>query len=199
MKGLDTTPAKKFSSQFLSNLKKLSNTQFNKMIQQLQRDKSFPIIVPPFQGPTYKHIIPLLKRLGLKPGYKLKLPEYNILTASEVSFGYLYIAKLEHIGEMKAHSRSTGPTVGKTLQPTGGKRREGGQRMGEGDTWALFSYNCNKLASEFFGPLSDDVKSKNEMISEIIQTGETHFKKTKSSPTRDLLSAYFTSLMLTGE
>jgi DNA-directed RNA polymerase beta subunit len=198
MKGLDTTKDKKFSTGFMTNLKKLSDTQFKLMVSQIQSNGWFPIIVPPFKGPTYKNIIPLLKKLGLKTGYKMKLPEFNITTASNVSFGYLYIAKLEHIGSMKAHSRSTGPTVGKTLQPTGGKRREGGQRMGEGDTWALASYNCPKLLSEFFGPLSDDIKSKNEMITEIIQTGSAGFRETKTSPTKELLNAYFTSLMLAG-
>ena len=136
--------------------------------------------------------------MDLKTGYHLKLPEFNTKTKSAVPVGYLYISKLEHIGEMKVQSRSTGPTVGKTLQPTAGKQREGGQKMGEGDTWALASYNCPIMLSEFFGPLSDDVVTKNEMITEIVQTGDTDFKPTKSSPTKDLLNAYFIGLMLGG-
>ena len=79
------------------------------------------------------------------------------------------------------------------------KRKEGGQKIGEGDTWALASYNCPTVLSEFFGPMSDDHVSKNEMISEIIQNGKTDFKETKVSPTRDLLKAYFISLMLGGK
>jgi DNA-directed RNA polymerase beta subunit len=137
-----------------------------------------------------------MKKLGLKAGYKLTLPEYNTKTATDVPFGYLYMAKLEHIGEMKAHSRSTGRMVEKTGQPTAGKRREGGQRMGEGDTWAMASYNCPTLLSEFFGPLSDDRVTKREIITEIIQNGDADFRQPKSSPTKELLNAYFTSLML---
>ena len=196
MKGLDTTPGKKFGIKFMSNLSKLSAGQFKTMINQIEQTGFFPIIVPPFQGPTYKQILPLLKKLGLKSGYNLALPEFNTKTQSAVPFGYLYIAKLEHIGEMKAHSRSTGPTVGKTLQPTAGKSREGGQRMGEGDTWALASYNCPTLLAEFFGPLSDDQVTKNEILTEIIQKGEANFRPAKTSPTKELLNAYFTSLML---
>ena len=108
------------------------------------------------------------------------------------------MAKLEHIGKDKLHARSTGPMVGKIGQPTGGKSREGGQRMGEGDTWALASYNCPTLLSEFFGPMSDDVVTKNEILTEIIQTGSAEFKPTKVSPTKDLLNAYFTSMMIKG-
>ena len=86
--------------------------------------------------------------------------------------------------------------VGKTLQPTAGKRREGGQRMGEADTYALLSYNCPLTLSEFFGPLSDDVVTKNEIITDIIQTGEADWRETKASPTKDLLNAYFIAMML---
>ena len=196
MRGLDTTPEQKYSIKFINNIKKLSTSQFKKMIDQIEQTGFFPIIIPPFQAPTYKQILPLLKKLGLKAGYNLTLPEFNTKTKNPVPFGYLYMTKLEHIGEMKAHSRSTGPTVGKTLQPTGGKRREGGQRMGEGDTWSLCSYNCPTLLAEFFGPLSDDKKTKNEIITEIIQNGEADFRPAKTSPTKDLLNAYFTSLML---
>lgn len=196
MNGLDTTPNKSFGLRFMANLKKLSDAQFKLMIDQIEHKGFFPIIIPPFQAPNFKHIIPLMKQLGLKSGYHMSLPEFNTKTVGAVAFGYLYIAKLEHIGEMKAHSRSTGPTVGKTLQPSGGKSREGGQRMGEGDSWALASYNCLTILSEMFGPLSDDHVTKNEILTEIIQTGDADFRPTKTSPTRDLLNAYFTSLML---
>ena len=198
MAGLDKTEGSKFSTQFINNLNKLSTQQYNKMVSQIKQAGFIPMIMPPFQAPTYKHILPVLKKFGLKTGYKLKLPEYNTTTRTPVPFGYLYMSKLEHIGEAKAHSRSTGPMVGKIGQPTGGKSREGGQRMGEGDTWAMASYNCPKLLSEFFGPLSDDVVTKNEILTEIIQTGSADFRPPKSSPTRDLLNAYFTSMMLKG-
>ncbi len=198
MGGLDTSPGSKFSTQFINNLKKLSPGQYKKMASQIKQSGFIPMIMAPFQAPTYKHILPLLKKLGLKSGYNLKLPEFNTKTKNPVPFGYLYMSKLEHIGEAKAHARSTGPMVGKIGQPTGGKSREGGQRMGEGDTWALASYNCPVLMSEFFGPMSDDVVTKNEILTEIIQTGSADFKPTKVSPTKDLLNAYFTSMMLKG-
>jgi len=166
------------------------------MVNQIKTTGFVPIIIPPFKSPTYKQIGEALKILGLKTGYHLKLPEYNTKTKSPVPFGYTYISKLEHLGAEKIHTRSTGPVQGKTFQPLGGKRREGGQRMGEADVYSLLGYNTPKLISEFFGPLSDDQVTKNEMISEIVQTGTVDFKATKTNPTKDLLNAYFISLML---
>ena len=193
---LDRSKNQKFSNRFINNISKLSAPQFNKMVEQIKTNNSVPIIIPPFQGPTYKNILAALKVLGLKTAYHMKLPEYNTKTKNAVPFGYQYMSKLEHIGEMKIHTRSTGPTATKTKQPLAGKRREGGQRMGEGDTWALAAYNCTTILSEMFGPLSDDVATKNEIITDIIQTGDAEFRTTKVSPTKDLLNSYFVSLML---
>ena len=193
---VDITSNKEFTKTFVSKIKALSQTQFKKMVDQIRSSGFVPMVVPPFKSPSHKHIANALKILKLKPAYHLTLPEFGTKTKYEVPVGYMYITKLEHIGSEKLHSRSTGPTVGKTLQPTGGKRREGGQRIGEGDTHAIISYNCPLVLSEFFGPLSDDVVSKNEIITDIIQTGDAKFRTTKSSPTKDLLNAYFVAMMI---
>jgi DNA-directed RNA polymerase subunit beta len=196
MSNLDNSKDQKFSKTLINNISKLSDNQFKAMVNQISSSGYVPIIIPPFKAPSHKNIKEALKVLGLKSGYKLKLPEFNTTTRNEVPFGYVYMSKLEHIGANKIHSRSTGPTVGKTMQPTAGKRREGGQRMGEHDTWALLSYNCPLALSEFFGPLSDDVVTKKELEADIVQTGVADYRETKASPTKDLLNAYFVSLML---
>jgi DNA-directed RNA polymerase beta subunit len=196
---LDNTKNKKISTSLIATMTAMSDVKYKKMLEQIQKDKFIPIVIPPFQSPKHKSILEVLKLLKLKTGYKLKLPEYNTKTQNAVPFGYEYVSKLEHISDAKLHARSTGPTTGKVGQPTAGKRKEGGQRIGEGDTWALTSYNCPTILSELFGPMSDDFVSKNEMMSEIIQNGRTDFKETKMSPTRDLLKAYFISLMLGGQ
>ncbi len=193
---LDMSNNKQHTTKYINQLNRMSDTEFKMMIQQIRTNTMMPIIVPPFKSPNNIAIMKALKYLKLKTAYRLTLPEFNIKTKNPVSVGYLYMAKLEHIGDMKLHARSTGPTVSKTLQPTAGKRREGGQRFGEGDSWALISYNVPKTMSEFMGPLSDDIKTKNEMITDIIQTGEARFRETQSSPTKDLLNAYFTGMML---
>jgi len=196
---IDKTKNNSFSSKLISNMQALSKGQFDKFIEQVKKDKSIPIIIPPFKSPADKEILKVLKVLGLKTGYPIKLPEYNTYTQTDVPVGYMYFMKLEHIGSEKIHSRSTGPMTQKTGQPTAGKRREGGQRMGEMDTYSLASYNCPMLLAEFFGPLSDDSVTKTEIIKDIVQTGSAEYRTPKVSPGRDLLGAYFVALMLGGK
>ncbi|MHA1167462.1 MAG: hypothetical protein ACTSRU_06545 [Candidatus Hodarchaeales archaeon] len=174
----------------------MSAAMFKVLINQVQKSEFYPIIVPPFQSPDHKHIKKALTILGLKTGYKLTLPEYNTKTGRAVPCGYMYISKLEHLGAEKIYGRSTGPVTGKTGQPTSGKRREGGQRLGELDTYSFISYNAPHVLAEFMGPLSDDYITKEEILAEIIQTGEAEYKEPKVSPGRDLLNSYFVSLML---
>ena len=193
---LDNTVGKKISGGVISYVASLSATGFKNLVIQIKTFGFIPLIIPPFKSPSLDQVMEALKLLGLKAGYNLYLPEYNTKTEYAVPVGYSYASKLEHIGAMKIYGRSTGPVTGKTGQPTSGKRREGGQRMGEQDTYSLISYNCPALIAEFFGPLSDDAVSKNEIISDIIQRGHAEFRPAKVSPVKDLLTSYFISLML---
>jgi len=193
---LDTSPNKRNTTTLVAGLSRLSPANFKVLLNQLQESKFYPIIVPPFQSPNNKHIKAAMKVLGLKTGYKLTLPDHNAKTARGVPCGYMYISKLEHLGSEKIYGRSTGPVTGKTGQPTSGKRREGGQRLGELDTYSFISYNAPHVLAEFMGPLSDDYITREEILAEIIQTGEAGYKEPKVSPGRDLLNSYFVSLML---
>ena len=193
---LDNTDGKKISNGVISYVAGLSSSGFKTLINQIRTFGFVPIIVPPFKSPKLDQVMDVLKVLNLKASYHLHLPEYNVKTQHPVPVGYAYASKLEHIGEMKIYGRSTGPVTGKTGQPTSGKRREGGQRLGEQDTYSLISYNCPALLAEFLGPLSDDAVSKNEIVSDIIQRGHAEFRIAKVSPVKDLLTSYFISLML---
>ena len=184
------------SRRFITNFKAMNDRQFMNFVEQVRQRKGMSIIIPPFKSPDYKDIAKALKILGLESGYKLKLPEYNMDTHTEVPVGYMYFLKLEHIGKEKIHGRSEGPTVSKTQQPTAGKAQEGGQRMGEMDTYSFISYNALTTLAESFGALSDDSKSRNEMVSEIVKTGETTFRAPQKAPVKELLNFYFTGLMI---
>jgi DNA-directed RNA polymerase beta subunit len=195
---LDNSKKQEYSTNFINNLQKLNDSQFSLLWEQINNKNMFPIIIPPFKAPNYKMIKNALNSLDLKTKYKLYLPEFNCYTNYEVPFGYMYIYKLEHMGDMKIHSRSTGPVTGKVLQPTAGKAREGGQRLGEQESLSFVSYGALLSLAEFFGPLSDDHVTKNEIISDIIQTGHAAYRFPKTNPAKDLLNAYFTSLMISG-
>jgi len=193
---LDISTNKATTQLLEKGLKNLSDSQYKLMIETIKRSGFFPLIIPPFKSPGNKGIKLALSAVGAKPGYKLKLPEFNTETESDVPIGYMYISKLEHLAEMKLHGRSTGPTTGQTAQPTAGKRKEGGQRLGELDSYTFISYNCINVLAEMMGPLSDDYKTRDEIIADIVQNGSAEYREAKISPARDLLNSYFISLML---
>lgn len=193
---LDMSPNKKTTQMLVANLSRLSPTNFKKLVDQVKETGFYPIIIPPFKAPKHTDIKNALKVLGLKTAYNLKLPEFNVKTKKAVPVGYSYISKLEHLGDSKIYGRSTGPVTGKTAQPTSGKKHEGGQRLGELDTYSFISYNCPSVLAEFMGPLSDDYITREEILAEIVQTGSAKYKEPKISPARDLLNSYFISLML---
>jgi len=194
---LDMSKNKSATTRLVRNINSLTPIRYKEFIAQIKKTGFYPIIIPPFQAPGEPEIQKALKVLNLKSKYKLKLPRYNgIKTFNAVPCGYQYISKLEHLGDAKLHARSTGPMISKTLQPTGGKAREGGQRIGELDSYSFISYNCPNVLAEFNGPLSDDFVTKEEMLSEIIQNGNTEYKVAKYSPAKELLNSYFISLML---
>jgi len=194
---LDGTKNKMYSNNILSGVSKMSASRYSKMIEQVKFIKGFPILIPPFKSPKLSAIQQCLKVLGLQTGYQLFLPEFSTNTNKKVPVGYMYITKLEHMANMKIHARSIGSYTSKTLQPPAGKAREGGQRMGEQESWSLLSSNAPTVLSEFFGPLSDDMKTKQEIISDIVTGGEAKFRQPKISPSRELLAAYFTGLGIT--
>lgn len=196
---LDTSDNKIFSEDFIRKILKMSNTDYYNFIEQIIKNKYFPLIIPPFKAPNYKAIREVMNGLKLESGYNLYLPEYGTYTQYKVPVGYMYFYKLEHLGDLKIHARSTGTVTGKYMQPTQGKRSGGGQRTGELDSYSLTSYGALLTLQEMLGPMSDDHKSKNEMLADIIQTGETTYRKPQVSPTKDLLKAYFVSMMLTYE
>jgi len=193
---LDTSKNRKNTETLVRGLSNLSKSAYDKLVYNVKKSGFYPIIIPPFQAPGHKSIRSALKMLGLKSAYYLTLPEYNTKTKSPVPVGYMYIYKLEHLGEAKIYGRSTGPVTGKISQPTSGKQRDGGQRLGELDTYSFISYNCPNVLAEFMGPLSDDYITREEILAEIIQTGAAKYKEPKVSPARDLLNSYFVSLML---
>jgi len=193
---LDMSKNKTTTTTLVNNLSKLPAPIFKQLVDEVKKTEYYPIIIPPFLSPKHTDIENALKIVGLKTAYNLTLPAYNTKTASKVPVGYMYISKLEHMGDAKIYGRSTGPVTSKTLQPTSGKRHEGGQRLGELDTYSFISYNCPNVLAEFMGPLSDDYITKDEIMADIIQKGNAEYREPKISPVKDLLNSYFISLML---
>ena len=66
-----------------------------------------------------------------------------------ITVGFSYILKLNHLVDNKIQARSVGSYAVATEQPLSGRSRNGGQRLGEMEVWALegfgAAYNLKEL------------------------------------------------------
>jgi DNA-directed RNA polymerase beta subunit len=193
--------SKRYSKNLIQYLKKISNTEYNIVKQEIRDKRFFPIIVVPFKAPSRENVLKALSVMSLKPEYKLKIKlqeedDREIIT-SPVAVGYMYIFRLEHISDKKLHTRSTGAYQAGTLAATAGKKRDGGVLVGEYDVYGLLAYDAKTVISEVFGSLSGDHATKYELISEIIRTGKAAFRKGKTNPSQDMFVQHMVSMHLT--
>ena len=79
-----------------------------------------------------------------------------------------YFLKLIHLVDDKIHTRSTGPYSLITQQPLGGRSRQGGQRFGEMEVWALEAFGAAYTLQELLTLKADDIIGRNETLIAII-------------------------------
>lgn len=197
---MDNTKNKVLSTNLIKSLKSLTEEQYTRFINQIIDDGYvMPIYVPPFKEPNSGMINDAMKILGLKKNYYLTLPEFKSKTMEPVAVGYLYYKKLEQQSSYKQSVRSTGRYNSTSGQATAGKAQGGGQRVGEMDTYALISHGAINTLKELFGPLSDDRKTKDEIISEIINTGGSDYKESSKSQSISRLEVFLHGMMITND
>nr|AYQ94417.1 RNA polymerase beta subunit protein b [Chloromonas rosae] len=85
-----------------------------------------------------------------------------------VTVGYAYMLKLVHLVDDKIHARSTGPYSLVTQQPLRGRSKQGGQRLGEMEVWALEGYGAAFTLLEMLTIKSDDMTGRMTLWSNLI-------------------------------
>ncbi|MBV7316444.1 DNA-directed RNA polymerase subunit beta [Shewanella sp. NIFS-20-20] len=129
-----------------------------------------PVATPAFDGAKESEIKQMLELAGLPTSGQLKL--FDGRTGNEfereVTVGYMYMLKLNHLVDDKMHARSTGSYSLVTQQPLGGKAQFGGQRFGEMEVWALEAYGAAYTLQEMLTVKSDDVNGRTQMYKNIV-------------------------------
>jgi DNA-directed RNA polymerase subunit beta len=129
-----------------------------------------PTATPVFDGANEAEIKALLQLADLADSGQSRLSDGRTGQPfdREVTVGYMYMLKLNHLVDDKMHARSTGPYSLVTQQPLGGKAQFGGQRFGEMEVWALEAYGAAYTLQEMLTVKSDDVQGRTKMYKNIV-------------------------------
>ncbi|ABC32869.1 DNA-directed RNA polymerase, beta subunit [Hahella chejuensis KCTC 2396] len=132
--------------------------------------KGVPMATPVFDGAKEKEIKEMLRLADMDDSGQVWL--YDGRTGErferQVTVGYMYMLKLNHLVDDKMHARSTGSYSLVTQQPLGGKAQFGGQRFGEMEVWALEAYGAAYTLQEMLTVKSDDVNGRTKMYKNIV-------------------------------
>ncbi|MCD8350262.1 MAG: DNA-directed RNA polymerase subunit beta [Planctomycetaceae bacterium] len=136
---------------------------------------NFRAVTPVFDGATEDEIHAALREAGLPEDGKAVL--YDGRTGEpfheKVTVGNMYMIKLHHLVAEKIHARATGPYSLITQQPLGGKARNGGQRFGEMEVWALEAYGAANILQELLTVKSDDVDGRTKIYEAMVKGEST--------------------------
>ncbi len=150
------------------NIKSLSDAEVLELAGNLVN--GVPIATPVFDGATEAEIKTLLELADLSESGQSRLNDGRTGEPfdREVTVGYMYMLKLNHLVDDKMHARSTGPYSLVTQQPLGGKAQFGGQRFGEMEVWALEADGAAYTLQEMLTVKSDDVQGRTKMYKNIV-------------------------------
>lgn len=162
IKIIDQTDGNWYLKQFKKQLPKTITIEFM---------NDFTIIQAPFQSCKEVHITKALKYTNSHYKYKIFEPISGTYIQNPISVGFLYFFRMVHIAEEKLAARGIGIYSRRTLQPLGGRKNKGGQRLGEQETACLLGHDAPINLHEFLTTKSDCTDLKNEYIRKFIDSG----------------------------
>ncbi len=161
-------PIYEISQGYKIDLEKFSDQEIIGLAENLK--EGVPVTSPVFDGASEEEIRELLKMAGLPETGQTTLIDGRTGEPFErqITVGYMYMLKLNHLVDDKMHARSTGSYSLVTQQPLGGKAQFGGQRFGEMEVWALEAYGAAYTLQEMLTVKSDDVNGRTRMYKNIV-------------------------------
>lgn len=182
-------PQRKIKKYLLNYIRIIDNTrdkwyikQFTKQLGSIEITEKFiddlTIIQAPFESVTLKKCRKALKYTKTPFRYELFDPHIPCQDGSkgdtlvnEVACGYMYFFRMVHIAEEKLAARGIGTYTKKTLQPTSGKRNQGGQRLGEMEVACMIAHGSTDNLHESMTTKSDCIEAKNRWMYNTIDSG----------------------------
>lgn len=108
------------------------------------------------------------KRWLFNPNYPGKMEVFDGRTGKKleqpITVGYAYMLKLMHQVEDKINARLNGPYSLILKQPIRGKSRNGGQRFGEMEVWAIEGFGAAYTLQEILTIKSDDLINRSKAL-----------------------------------
>jgi DNA-directed RNA polymerase subunit beta len=185
----------KIKNYLLNYIKIIDNTrdkwyigQFKKQLKSIEITDEFidnlSLIQAPFESITMNKCLKALKYTKTSFRYKIFDPNINKgifegkntkekgdYIVNEIACGYMYFFRMVHIAEEKLAARGIGSYTKKTLQPTSGKRNQGGQRLGEMEVACMIAHGSTDNLHESMTTKSDCIEEKNRWMDETIDSG----------------------------
>lgn len=160
------------------NLGQLFETSIG-LLRRLKNDSAnFPSdIGKAFSKVDMSHLQNLFRALN-RNGEKPVIDEYGRMyldlpggkrTKAPVTVGFQHFVRLKHVAVRKGQvrgwprTRSPYPYNAVTAQPVGGRRRKGGQRLGEMEIWTLAAHQADKNLQSILSARSDPAVSGNAL------------------------------------
>ena len=144
----------------------------NKILNDFGTEHGRYLIQPPFLSVQTPDVQKALEYCEGSFKQRVFDPTTNVFISDNIAIGYNYFIKLVHRAIDKMSARSIGPYSRKTLQPLGGKSRQGGHKLGEMEVWALQGHDANKLLRDNLTILSDSPGLKNEFLASTLNNPE---------------------------
>lgn len=112
----------------------------------------------------------------MKQELKIDMPVVtNDMVLKDIFCAPIYIMKLYKLVDHIITARDLGPVKYITKQPLKGRANEGGSKIGQMEIEGILSHGCERVLKEMTTVKSDLQEAKNDLIKQIISTGEYNF------------------------